>query len=124
VVYGAGGLMKTILKPGDASDDINIPIGSSRLFDAGFEVTKYVISKTVAGSESETLLFDVKQLRPQPISFATSVGGAVLALSIDFASGLLNPGPNPIPFTNGTAASLPGWTVGTGVDFTTGNITG
>jgi hypothetical protein len=127
VVYGAGGVSKTILKPGDASDDMIIPAGQSRLFEAGFEVTSYVISEAsfaTPANEWESILFTVKQLGPKKITWATDTTGGALVLKIpyDFADATLPVGS--ITIVNGLTSELPNWTFGTGVDFASGDLTG
>lgn len=67
VVYGEMGKSKTFLAPSDTSDDVMVKRGDSKIFDAGFEITKYVVSRTSGSSEFETSIFDVQQLKPKKL---------------------------------------------------------
>lgn len=127
VVYGAGGQMKTILAPGNPADDVTLSGFDTRLFDAGFEVTSYVVSEASfvnPASERESILINVKQLRSQPISFVQTPTGQNLVDQIDFDSGLLSIPVGSVSVVNGAITGMPGWLVGTDVDFTTGSLTG
>jgi hypothetical protein len=117
----------TILKPGDPTDDIPLDPGKSFIRDAGFEITSYIVSRTTAlQGEVETLLADVKQLKPRKVSFLEDAGtGTALVESVDyltgvdpFADGTL------VSVVNGVSASLPGWFIGTAIDFSMGTVTG
>lgn len=85
IAYDKDGNKKTILKPGDKTDDVNIIGGGSRLFDAGFEVKKYIISQTREGNEFETLVFNVKQILPKAMAMLDDPTGlASVFLAIDY----------------------------------------
>lgn len=127
IAYGAQGEKSVILKPGDPSDDINFTPGMHRLFDAGFEVKRYLVSTTIGNSEFESVVFGVTSTAGREFSFLEdSTTNQPLSMSLDFGlTGYAPPPPGTLmSFVNGMNANLPGYFVGTSVNFDTGEVSG
>jgi hypothetical protein len=129
-VYDKDGKCDTILNANDPSDDVDIPKHKTRVYTAKFEVKSYVVSKrtgTEPYTEEETKAFKVTQLKPQPISFLVDpnhIMDLVLAIDVEAATFDTVPAGTILDFVDGTNVTLPGWFVGTAVDFETGEVTG
>jgi hypothetical protein len=128
IVYDANGNKKTLLKPGDTSDDVSMNRGTSRVFDAGFEVDKYVISESTGGvlaGEAETEVFKVKQLKAKKIGMLLSPNGVPIFASVNYSSADFTfPSEGTIiSFSDGASPALPGYFVGTSIDLNAGTVT-
>lgn len=127
IAYGEADQKKTILKLNEASDDIVMSADEMRLFDAGFEVKEYFISKTATGiGEFETGVFEVKQTKPTKLGFVRDPNQLVdLFAFIDFDLALPPPPEGTLlSFVDGQNPAVPGWFVGTVVDFDNGTVSG
>jgi hypothetical protein len=127
IAYGAQGEKSVILKPGDASDDITFAPHMTRLFDAGFEVKRYLVSSTVGNSEFESVIFDVTSALVRELSFLEDAQSqAPLVLALDFEMTNYQPPPPDavMNFVNGLNPNLPGYFVGTSVNFDSGAVLG
>jgi hypothetical protein len=129
-VYDEDEERSTILEADNAGDDVNIPKGQSRVYEAPFKVESYVVSMrtgTNPYTESETQVFEVTQIEPKTISYVedpNDVVSLVLAIDAGVATFDTLPSGTILDFVNGTNITVPGWFVGTAVDFETGEVTG
>ena len=125
IAMGANGARKVILEPNNPKDDITIQGNrGTRLFDAGFEVTSYIISRLSGKNEVETSLFNVTQVHGKDLGFLEDPStGTALYASLDFntAAEPLSDG-TLVTFSNGLSSLLPGWFVGTSIDLNTGVV--
>jgi len=122
---------KVFLKPNDPNDDILFTPLMERIFDADFQIKSYVISMGdyVKGAyhEWETFVFDVKRIVPKQLGMIRCPAGEhKIVLAVDQA---IAPEPPPegtiFPVANGRNKLLvPGWFVGTGINYDTGQVTG
>lgn len=118
---------QTVLKPSDASDDIKVGFGVQKLFDLNFTPTKYVISVMAGDSEIEATVFNISLVEPVKIPMLIDPNnGSPLFLAIDQSLYNFEPPADGtvLSFSMGVNPNLPGWFVGTIIDFETGNISG
>jgi hypothetical protein len=126
IAMGADGARKVILEPNNPKDDITMDPGQIKIFDAGFEVTSYIISRQDGKNEFETTVFNVQQVKATKIGFLEDPStGLPLVASIDYNTGAPPlPDGSTVTLTDGTSTLLPGWFVGTSIDFDTGVVSG
>lgn len=127
IVYGDNDQKNTLLALNNAADDITMGPNDVRTFDAGFEVRRYFISMTTAqGSELEAHGFNIQTQEPRRLGYYNVTGTTTpLFPSIDYATAVDSlPAGTGVAFSGGTNAALPGWFMGTGADFNTGQVTG
>ena len=131
IVFGENGQKEVILKPNDSSDDVNILAGLTRMYDVDFKIKSYIISSAHKSTEGyygecvDYVLFGVIIVEPTTISFIRDPDGQTLALAIDQAVAPEPPAEGTIlTFIEGYNELMPGWFVGTGINYETGEVTG
>ncbi len=121
---------KVLLAPNDPNDDIELGPLLSKIFETSFPIKSYLISQAYGAGEqyreNETVLFNVKRLIPKKLAMIQDPAEqqtVVLAVDQDVA---LAPPPEGtiLTFSNGRNELMPGWFVGTSINFDTGNVTG
>lgn len=109
------------------TDNVRIPPNEARVFDAGFEITSYIISEPKSPTaDKETKVFNVTQLEGKRVGFIQDPADLIdLFLSIDYAQYNFDPpeAGEILNFVGGSNAITPGWFVGTTMDINTGDIT-
>jgi len=127
IFFGAN-QQQIFLKVNDPSDDITLAAGERMLFTLNFQPDSYIGSVTGNSGEHEGKKLKVNLLQPKKIVMLTDVNtGTPLFLAIDESIYNLEPPPEGAVLTNfsmGLNQEFPGWFVGTGISFDTGEITG
>jgi hypothetical protein len=117
---------RVILQPSNAADDVTMASGETRIFNAGFEINRYTISLTENMQERRTAVFSVTQLVPEKVGFLENPNpsGPDIFLAIDSSQSNFDPPAEGtiLSFTNGSNSTLPGWFVGTAIDFDHGIV--
>jgi len=125
---------KVFLAPNDPNDDIDFSPRMTRTFDADFKITSYVSSTGGTDPkgnywEWETMFFNVRTVVPKKVA-VIGPGPYIqeqlrLVLAVDQA---VAPEPPPVgtilAFVEGYNELMPGWFVGTDINFDTGEVTG
>lgn len=129
---------KVILKPNDPKDDIIFDGHTSRRFNVKFKITKFELStallddKDNVKTEVQSVAHKGKIIEPTEIPKKKKVGmiwnsdgQQTVVLAIDQA---VAPEPPPegtiLAFVDGYNELMPGWFVGTDINFETGEVTG
>ncbi len=113
----------TILKPGDATDDITMKVGAVRRFDVPFAVDRFTVSEMVKGKEQESTYLHLRSTVLTAMLDDPAGNPLYLAVNGD----LYTPPPpvgTMVAINGGTTPSEPGWFVGTSFDFNTGTVSG
>ncbi len=128
--------VKWILIPGSefSSDDVNIPPKGQCMYYADFKITRYMVSEgywaywdiTYFYNEGKTSVFEVNIVKPKKVGMIRDPDQQqTVVLAID---GAVAPGPPPegtiLAFVEGYNELMPGWFVGTDIDFETGEVSG
>jgi hypothetical protein len=135
IVYGEdpNKQKKVIRAPDDPNDDTVIPGWGTRRFTTDFEIKKYIISSCSIDEghyvEHETVVFKIEKIIPKKLAYI-EIGPYIqeqlkVILEIDQS---VAPEPPPegtiLAFVGGQNPQMPGWFVGTGINFDTGEVTG
>ena len=121
---------KVLLAPNDPTDDIELGPYMTKIFEAAFTIKSYVISQAYDTVENyiecETSVFNVKRLAPKKLAMIQDPAEQqTIVLAIDQDVALVPPPEGTIlTFSNGRNELRPGWFVGTGINFETGDVTG
>lgn len=132
IVYGEvpNKQQKVIRAPDDPNDDTVIPGWGVRIFTADFKIKKYIISSCFIDEghyvEHEIVVFEVEKIVPKKLSFIRDPDEQqTVVLAVDQA---IAPDPPPegtvLAFVEGYNELMPGWFVGTGINFDTSEVTG
>jgi hypothetical protein len=126
IVYDAEGKEEVILKPNDASDDVELGSDDSRVFVTKFKAAKYYVSVTVGKSEHEWLkTVEVKVPEPKAVSYYINPAREqpVHCAVVEPIGALIPPPPGAEFFVEeGFVAEWPGLFFGRTPDFATGEI--
>lgn len=128
IAYGEGqDQVKKILNVDQKSDDITLKPSGEKLYELSFVPKKFTISVTDATGEHEAVMINANVVEPKPIAMFTDVNN-VTPLFLEIDQSLYNFAPptegTVILFTNGRNPGLPGWLLGTSIDFENGTISG
>ena len=121
---------KVLLAPNDPTDDIELDPYMTKIFEAAFQIKSYTISQAYDTVENyiecETSVFNVKRLAPKKLAMIQDPAEQqTIVLAIDQDVALVPPPEGTIlTFSNGRNELRPGWFLGTGIDFETGDVTG